>query len=311
MLASLLRPSADGSEPERADAFLTAVAGAYEAGLEVSFAGLFAGEARRRISLPGYPFQRRRHWVPGPRRRRSSDAHPLLGVRHESPRGEIMFETEMFPSDPEWLQDHQVYGRVVMPGALYGAMAASAPLADGDESAVVEELQLHNPLVFPEINGEESEEAAGRRLQLILDDSEDNESRNFEIFSRGPEEESWTLHAQGRLSSEIGRLDARDRTDLHALRAELQSQDLRAYYRAKAATGIDFGPRFRSLDALWGRAGEAVGEVVLQEDGEASVALTYTQCCWTAASRCFRQPATWPKPGPMPPTCPSPGSDCG
>ena len=31
------------------------------------YAGLFAGEARRRISLPGYPFQRRRHWV-GPAR---------------------------------------------------------------------------------------------------------------------------------------------------------------------------------------------------------------------------------------------------
>ena len=45
------------------DAFLEAVAGAYQAGLGVSFAGLFAGETRRRISLPGYPFQRRRHWI--------------------------------------------------------------------------------------------------------------------------------------------------------------------------------------------------------------------------------------------------------
>ncbi|MCY3736787.1 MAG: SDR family NAD(P)-dependent oxidoreductase, partial [Gemmatimonadaceae bacterium] len=49
-------------------AFAAAVAGAYEAGLTVSFAGLFSGETRRRVSLPGYPFQRRRHWVraPGP-----------------------------------------------------------------------------------------------------------------------------------------------------------------------------------------------------------------------------------------------------
>ena len=47
--------------------FAESVASAYEAGLPISFAGLFAGEARRRISLPGYPFQRRRHWV-GPAR---------------------------------------------------------------------------------------------------------------------------------------------------------------------------------------------------------------------------------------------------
>jgi acyl transferase domain-containing protein len=39
------------------------IAGAYEAGLEISFAGLFAGEARCRISLPAYPFQRRHHWI--------------------------------------------------------------------------------------------------------------------------------------------------------------------------------------------------------------------------------------------------------
>ncbi|MDE2880982.1 MAG: type I polyketide synthase, partial [Acidobacteriota bacterium] len=44
--------------------FVDAVAEAYEAGLQVSFEGLFAGERRRRISLPTYPFQRKRHWAP-------------------------------------------------------------------------------------------------------------------------------------------------------------------------------------------------------------------------------------------------------
>ena len=46
-----------------AGGFVEAVAGAYELGLAVSFPGLFAGETRRRISLPGYAFQRRSHWV--------------------------------------------------------------------------------------------------------------------------------------------------------------------------------------------------------------------------------------------------------
>ena len=45
--------------------FVTAVAGAYEAGLPISFAGLFAGERRRRVLLPTYPFQRERYWVSG------------------------------------------------------------------------------------------------------------------------------------------------------------------------------------------------------------------------------------------------------
>ena len=43
--------------------FVDAVARAYQAGLAVSFAGLFAGEIRRRVSLPNYPFERRRYWI--------------------------------------------------------------------------------------------------------------------------------------------------------------------------------------------------------------------------------------------------------
>ena len=61
VLASLMQPSAE--ESEGGTGFVEAVAGAYEAGLTLSFDGMFAGESCRRISLPSYPFQRRRHWV--------------------------------------------------------------------------------------------------------------------------------------------------------------------------------------------------------------------------------------------------------
>ena len=49
--------------PDVDGGFAECVGEAYEAGLKVDFKGLFAGEKRRRISVPGYPFQRRRHWV--------------------------------------------------------------------------------------------------------------------------------------------------------------------------------------------------------------------------------------------------------
>ena len=58
----------DGSAPNGDAGFARAVAGAYEAGLPVAFAGLFAGETRRRISVPGYPFERRRYWIESPDR---------------------------------------------------------------------------------------------------------------------------------------------------------------------------------------------------------------------------------------------------
>ena len=86
-LASLRRPSESTPGPAGGDAFVEAVGQGYEAGLPIDFEGLFAGEARRRISLPSYPFQRRRHWIEPPKRRRASTGHPLLGVRHETPAG--------------------------------------------------------------------------------------------------------------------------------------------------------------------------------------------------------------------------------
>ena len=264
-LSSLLRPSSKVSQAEAARAFTAAVAKAYEAGLPVSFAGLFAGEARSRVALPDYPFQRRRHWVEAPKRRRTSAGHPLLGLQHESPRGEVLFETEIFPSDPAWLSDHRVFGRVVAPGALYGGMAASAALADKAGSVVVEDLQLHSPLVFPQEDSENESADRGRKVQVVLDHSAGALSRRVEIFSRGESEEGWTLHAEGRVSSGDSMPEAAARIDLERLKADLSPEDVSAYYRAKTSTGIDFGAAFRTIAALWSGAGEAVGEVVLPE----------------------------------------------
>ena len=51
-----------GFASESGRGFVEAAATAYEAGLTLDFTGLYAGEERRRISLPGNPFQRQRYW---------------------------------------------------------------------------------------------------------------------------------------------------------------------------------------------------------------------------------------------------------
>ena len=57
-----------GAGIEPSEAFVRAVARAYEAGLDLAFAGLFAGELRRRVGIPAYPFQHRRYWLEPARR---------------------------------------------------------------------------------------------------------------------------------------------------------------------------------------------------------------------------------------------------
>ena len=256
VLSSLRQPS--DNAPAGDGTFVGAVAGAYAAGLPIRFTGLFAGEARRRISVPGYPFQRKRHWIEAPKQRRRSAGHPLLGVRHESARGETAFETEVFPSDPPWLNDHRVFGRIIAPGALYGAMAASASLAEGNGSVVIEDMQLHNPLVFPEEDAEDGTAGGSHKIQVVLDASEQSPGRRVQVFSKGSEGE-WTLHVEGRLSPSAPEAGAR--IDLENLKAGLSSGDVADYYRTRAATGIDLGPSFRTLRKIWARPGEALAEV--------------------------------------------------
>ncbi|MCY3941691.1 MAG: SDR family NAD(P)-dependent oxidoreductase [Gammaproteobacteria bacterium] len=263
VLASLRPPADSASGTPDGGEFTEAVAAAYQLGLPIRFSGLFAGENRRRISLPGYPFQRRRHWLEAPARRRGSAGHPLLGVRRDSAGGEITFETELFPSDPPWMSDHRVFGRIVAPGAVYGAMAASAALAEGSESIIVEDMQLHNPLVFEEEDEGEPATAA-RTVQLAIDKSEPAAPGVVRIFSKGVEGD-WTLHVEGRLADARSGADDGESIDLEQLRADLKPTDVDAYYRQRAGTGVNLGPFFRTLKRVWSGPGEALGEVSLPE----------------------------------------------
>ena len=263
-LASIRRPPRNGSSSEAESSFVDAVAEAYGAGLDVSFEGLFTGETRRRISLPSYPFQRERHWLRQSKQRRSSAGHPLLGVRHESARGEITFETEVFPSDPAWLKDHRVFGRLIAPGALYGAMAATASLAEGSDSVVLEDMQLHSALVFSEKDSQDGADEDGRKVQVVLDDHEQASSRRVQLYSKGIEDE-WTMHVEGRVPTGAPPPEAASRIDLEELKSRMSPADVPDYYRAKSSTGIDLGPLFRTLGTVWSGPGEALGEVRLPE----------------------------------------------
>ena len=263
VVSSLQPPSAGESATPGARDFVHAVAEAYEAGLAVRFEGLFSGESRRRISLPGYPFQRTHHWLDAPKRRRGGAGHPLLGDRHESARGEITFESELFPSDPRWLDDHRVFDRVIAPGALYGAMAASAALVEGSGTVVVEDFQLHNALVFPEADAADGNGAMDRRVQLVLDET-DEPSRAVQIYSKGSDG-SWIQHVEGRVSSGGPLPGGGERLDVESLRSGLSPVDVDGYYRARADTGVHLGPSFRTLVRAWSRPGEALSEVRLPD----------------------------------------------
>ncbi|MCY4479811.1 MAG: polyketide synthase dehydratase domain-containing protein, partial [Rhodospirillales bacterium] len=195
----------------------------------------------------------------------------MRGARHESASGEVAFDTEVFPSDPAWLSDHRVFGRLIAPGALYGAMAASATLAEGSDAVIVEDFQMQSALVFPDEDAEDDAADAGRQVQVLLDEADDGAARRVRILSRGDGGDGWTLHAEGRVEAgSAGPPQAVSPLDIEGLKAALSPVDLAAYYRAKLAVGIDLGPSFRTVEGLWARQGEAIAEVALPAGVERS-----------------------------------------
>ena len=249
--------------PRGTAGFAEAAAGAYRAGLAIEFGGLFAGERRRRVSVPRYPFQRKRYWVDERKRRSMAGDHPLLGERHDLAGGEVTFETDLFATDPAWLGDHRVFGRVVAPGALQGSLAATAGFLLGEgEALTVENLRLHAPLIFPERSGADG----GRTVQVVAGRPGDGSARGVEIFSRERSGEAWTLHAQGRVSAGVRQSEGERRVDLDALGANLTAGSVDSVYQGLAANGVEAGPLFRVLESIRLARREAVGELALREE---------------------------------------------
>ena len=262
----------------RESGFVEGVSRAYEAGLPVSFEGLFAGERRRPVSLPTYPFQRERHWVKARRRPPTDHERPFPGSRRVSASGEVTFETELSASEPDWLADHRVFGRVVAPGAFFGAQAASA-LGNGAAPVRVEDVRFERPLVLPERGEDDAAGAAatspaapgrsrGRLVQFLLGRAEDSAARPWQVFSREPGEESWVRHAAGRVALGAPPPDAPDPAafgDLEYLRTRRAAVEIAGLYRSIASAGVVLGPALRGVSRIWSAPEEALGELVLPD----------------------------------------------
>ena len=254
---------ATGGESD--NGFLDGVAAAYEAGLDLDFSGLAAGETRRRVSLPLYPFQRRRHWVTPRRRQRAAVRHPLLGTRRASARGEVTFETELYRSEPGWLKDHRRFGVAAAPTALFAAQAACAALREAAAGpAVVDDLRILEPLVLPERPAGDEGPEPGRLVQVVLGPPDGGGGRSLGVFGDGGEAGGgWVAHAEGTVRTGAELPPAAEALETPAL-ARAKATDAAAFYDRMAASGTHYGWSFRCLSGIRSGGGEASAEVRLR-----------------------------------------------
>jgi acyl transferase domain-containing protein/NADPH:quinone reductase-like Zn-dependent oxidoreductase/NAD(P)-dependent dehydrogenase (short-subunit alcohol dehydrogenase family)/acyl carrier protein len=255
---SSLRPGRD----DRA-MLLDSLGQLYVRGAAIDWAGPCGGW-RPKLALPTYPFQRQRYWIDASQARRANPTprrgtragHPLLGARLASASRDLLFEAVLAVDAPACLTDHRVHGRAVVPAASYLEMAlAAAAVALRGRPAVVRDVYIQQVLMLPEEGGE--------RIQSVLtpDGDEGWNCRICSLVDEQAEEPTWRLHALARI--EARREDAAPAAvDLAALQTRIatpQSPD--AFYEGCASRGLDYGPTFRGVEAVWQGEGEALGRV--------------------------------------------------
>ncbi len=254
-VASLKRGS-DGDQQ-----IASAFASLYAEGVELSFADLFAGEARRKLALPCYPFQRRRYWAESASLKSGvgrAAEHPLLGSRTASAKGDAIFEATLSADAPGWLADHQVFDHTICPAAAYVEMALAAAALTGLQGGqpCLKELRIEAPLAL--------DRATAVQTLISADDQ-------IEIFAEatGPATDGkaqWQRHS-------VAVVDREEQTapaiDLAALRDRCrQEHDPAQIYADYAALGLPYGPAFRPLVSLRSGEQECLAELALPQEAE-------------------------------------------
>jgi acyl transferase domain-containing protein len=274
---------------------LDSLAAAYVHGVDVDWAGVDRGYPRRRLALPTYPFQRERFWVDLPTpttlprdhhrvdgrardvadaSRSSADAdvtvHPLLGRQLRTAGTEVIFEARLSPQAPSWLDEHRVYGSVIVPGTAYLEMGLAALAATGGPGPhVLENVAIDKALAL----------ASGIpvTVQVVIGTSWAGE-RTFTVSSLPTEDGDWQLHARGGFAAAPGdgAPDVPARVDLGELRAHCPDpMPVASLYEALAHSGVEYGAAFHGVEALWRGEGEALARVGLPEATAASTYLIH------------------------------------
>ncbi|MER7794330.1 amino acid adenylation domain-containing protein, partial [Streptomyces sp. NPDC097640] len=220
--------------------FLLSMAELHTQGVPVDWSHLFEGTGARTVELPTYAFQPRNYWLK-PRR-------PLLSTSVELADGDRTVLTGRLSLRAcPWLADHRVRGRAVVPGTALLEMALHTGYA-------VDELTHQAPVILPEEGDVE--------IQLLVGPADDGGHRPLRLYARGPETD-WRLHATGALAEADGPVAAAAPAIGAWPPAAAERVDLTSWYEDLAAQGLEYGPGFRGLRALWRRGGELFAEVAL------------------------------------------------
>jgi acyl transferase domain-containing protein/thioesterase domain-containing protein/acyl carrier protein len=227
----------------------------YLAGSPVEWSGVLPG-VRAEVQLPTYSWQREPHWIESSRMRAdrlAPPAHPFLTVR--LPAAEPVWNASLDLSAQTWLKDHRVQDHVIFPGAAYVETTLGMGVAIFESQSLdVENIEFQKALVLPEGKG-----------PVRLQSSYSSADATARFTSRGPGEDGpWTLNATAKLRPrDVTQPQA---VDLERLKRKFKTKLAKdEVYSACEDHGLNYGPAFQAVEAIWRGRGESLGIIELPE----------------------------------------------
>lgn len=219
--------------------FLNCVGVLHSNGHELAWDALYPRAGARLLKLPAYPWQSKRFWNETPEAAEAlyyRPVHPLLGqpVSAVHPTWEVELSTALLP----FLDDHQVQGSVVLPGAVYVEMASAAAKATYGSDLGVNNLVLHRAVIL--------DETCDPVLRTTL--HEDTGALEFAAFTATSDGElKWTITATAELAT---RPRIPGRSDVKNGAQPVTSIGGAEFYARTRAIGFDYGDSFQTVNAV-------------------------------------------------------------
>jgi acyl transferase domain-containing protein/acyl carrier protein/NADP-dependent 3-hydroxy acid dehydrogenase YdfG len=252
-IPSLRRPGAQSAASESTQ-LLGSLAEFYTSGGDVDWQALLGRFSGDHVSLPTYPFQRKRHWFDtsaAPQAAQTTGHHPLLGARIDTPLHTAIFRVGIAAGQVGFVDDHKVHGNVVLPATAYLEMACAAAQECDLGQVRISDLTLAEALLIP---------ASGEcQVQVVLDAV--NADWNFRVFSKCGSE-GWALHCEAVLKPASGMISEPAR---EARLDGAQGISADEFYGPLFERGLQFGSSLRGVSSIERIDGEAVSRIEIAE----------------------------------------------
>jgi malonyl CoA-acyl carrier protein transacylase len=243
----------------------------YVQGVPVDWSSFDQDYSRRKVILPTYPFQRQPYRMEtslaknsrGLAASENNELHPLIHRKLQTPLfNETLFESRFSSDSMPFLEEHRIFGKLVISGATYISLLLGATeLTFGTGGCVLENVLFPQALAI-EDDGE-------RIIQLVIS-PEKGKDTSFKLisFERNSDLE-WTTHATGTLRPTL--LSLLSTTNYQLPIANLSEVGMRCqqeinateFYQTQLQRQIQLGLGYQWIESIQYGNKEAIGKLKL------------------------------------------------